>query len=175
MSEIWSVAQESPVSAALVLLQLACFLGFGVLLAKQDMATHRLPNRLVASWLAASLAVIALLGIFRSDLHGVLIGLLGLLLLGGGYLLLTLASGGAMGMGDVKLAGVLGLNLGYYSLPSLFLQHCSPSYLPRSGLSGSGGTEADPEISGPFRPLHAHRLVYRAAYGTMKSWQLQNS
>ncbi|MGO2079794.1 prepilin peptidase [Glutamicibacter arilaitensis] len=120
MSEIWSVAQESPVSAALVLLQLACFLGFGVLLAKQDMATHRLPNRLVASWLAASLAVIALLGIFRSDLHGVLMGLLGLLLLGGGYLLLTLASGGAMGMGDVKLAGVLGLNLGYYSLPSLF-------------------------------------------------------
>ncbi|MGO2805514.1 MAG: prepilin peptidase [Glutamicibacter arilaitensis] len=107
-------------SAALVLLQLACFLGFGVLLAKQDMATHRLPNRLVASWLAASLAVIALLGIFRSDLHGVLMGLLGLLLLGGGYLLLTLASGGAMGMGDVKLAGVLGLNLGYYSLPSLF-------------------------------------------------------
>jgi leader peptidase (prepilin peptidase)/N-methyltransferase len=120
MSEIWSVAQESPVSAALVLLQLACFLGFGVLLAKQDMVTHRLPNRLVASWLAASLAVIALLGIFRSDLHGVLMGLLGLLLLGGGYLLLTLASGGAMGMGDVKLAGVLGLNLGYYSLPSLF-------------------------------------------------------
>ncbi|MGO3715470.1 prepilin peptidase [Glutamicibacter arilaitensis] len=120
MSEIWSIAQESPVSAALVLLQLACFLGFGVLLAKQDMATHRLPNRLVASWLAASLAVIALLGIFRSDLHGVLMGLLGLLLLGGGYLLLTLASGGAMGMGDVKLAGVLGLNLGYYSLPSLF-------------------------------------------------------
>ncbi|TFH54912.1 prepilin peptidase [Glutamicibacter arilaitensis] len=120
MSEIWSVAQESPVSAALVLLQLACFLGFGVLLAKQDMATHRLPNRLVASWLAASLAVIALLGIFRSDLHGVLMGLLGLLLLGGGYLLLTLASGGAMGMGDVKLAGVLGLNHGYYSLPSLF-------------------------------------------------------
>ncbi|WP_417367186.1 prepilin peptidase [Glutamicibacter arilaitensis] len=120
MSEIWIVAQESPVSAALVLLQLACFLGFGVLLAKQDMATHRLPNRLVASWLAASLAVIALLGIFRSDLHGVLMGLLGLLLLGGGYLLLTLASGGAMGMGDVKLAGVLGLNLGYYSLPSLF-------------------------------------------------------
>lgn len=120
MSEIWSVAQESPVSAALVLLQLACFLGFGVLLAKQDMVIHRLPNRLVASWLAASLAVIALLGIFRSDLHGVLMGLLGLLLLGGGYLLLTLASGGAMGMGDVKLAGVLGLNLGYYSLPSLF-------------------------------------------------------
>lgn len=120
MSEIWSVAQESPVSAALVLLQLACFLGFGVLLAKQDMLIHRLPNRLVASWLAASLAVIALLGIFRSDLHGVLMGLLGLLLLGGGYLLLTLASGGAMGMGDVKLAGVLGLNLGYYSLPSLF-------------------------------------------------------
>ena len=120
MSEIWNVAQESPVTAALVLLQLACFLGFGFLLAKQDMATHRLPNRLVASWLAASLVVIALLGIFRSDLHGVLMGLLGLLLLGGGYLLLTLASGGAMGMGDVKLAGVLGLNLGYYSLPSLF-------------------------------------------------------
>lgn len=44
-----------------------------------------------------------------------------MLLLGGGYLLISLISAGAMGMGDVKLAGVLGLNLGYYSLPALFL------------------------------------------------------
>ncbi|MFJ2352228.1 prepilin peptidase [Glutamicibacter sp. AGC46] len=120
MSEIWNVAQESPATAALVLLQLACFLGFGFLLSKEDMATHRLPNRLLAYWLAASIVVIALLGIFRSDGHGLLMSLLGLLLLGGGYLLLALISAGAMGMGDVKLAGVLGMNLGYYSLSSLF-------------------------------------------------------
>ncbi|MGH3651759.1 prepilin peptidase [Glutamicibacter sp.] len=120
MSEIWNVAQESPTTAALVVLQLACFLGFGVLLSKEDMATHRLPNRLVVYWLAASIVVVALLGIFRADAHGILMGLLGLLLLGGGYLLVTLISAGSMGMGDVKLAGVLGMNLGYYSLPSLF-------------------------------------------------------
>ena len=139
MSEIWSVAQESPVSAALVLLQLACFLGFGVLLAKQDMATHRLPNRLVASWLAASLAVIALLGIFRSGsarcAHW---GCWACCCLAAADLLLTLASGGAMGMGDVKLAGVLGLNLGYYSLPSLFFETLLAFVLATLWVIGSG-------------------------------------
>lgn len=120
MSQIWNVAQESPIAAALVVLQLAGFIGFGFLLAKEDIATHRLPNRLVASWLAVSLVVIAPLGIVRSDIHGTLMGLVGMLLLGGGYLLVSLISAGAMGMGDVKLAGVLGLNLGYYSLPNLF-------------------------------------------------------
>ena len=120
MSEIWNVAQEGPGVAAAVVIQLACFAGFGFLLARQDIATHRLPNRLIAYWLAASTVVVVLLGILRSDAHGVLMGLLGLLLLGGGYLLITLISAGAMGMGDVKLAGVLGLNLGYYSVPGLF-------------------------------------------------------
>lgn len=120
MSEIWNVAQESPALAAAVALQLACFIGFGFFLSKEDMATHRLPNRLIGYWVAASTVVIALLGLLRSDAHGVLMGFLGLLLLGGGYLLITLISAGSMGMGDVKLAGVLGLNLGYYSLPSLF-------------------------------------------------------
>ncbi|ALG28275.1 hypothetical protein AOZ07_04210 [Glutamicibacter halophytocola] len=121
MSQIWSVAQEGPIEGVLVALQLLCFGVFGVLLSKADIASHRLPNRLVGSWLLASLALVICLGASSGGLLGILQGFLGMLLLGGGYLLISLISAGAMGMGDVKLAGVLGLNLGYYSLPALFL------------------------------------------------------
>lgn len=62
MSQIWSVAQEGPIEGVLVALQLLCFGVFGVLLSKADIASHRLPNRLVGSWLLASLALVICLG-----------------------------------------------------------------------------------------------------------------
>lgn len=121
MSEIWSVSHEGPVIGVLVALQLLCFVIFGFLLSKEDISSHRLPNRLVGYWLVASTLVIVGLGIARGDGLGIVQGVLGLVLLGGAYLLISVVSLGAMGMGDVKLAAVLGINLGYYSLASLFL------------------------------------------------------
>lgn len=121
MSQIWSIALEGPFEAVLVVLQVLCFAVLGFLLSKEDISSHRLPNRLVGLWFLASLVLVLCLGICRDGLPGILQGALGMLLLGGGYLLISLISAGAMGMGDVKLAAVLGLNLGYYSLSSLFL------------------------------------------------------
>lgn len=121
MSEIWSVAQSGPVEGVVVALQLLCFIVFGFLLSKEDISSHRLPNRLVGYWFLASVVLILCLGASHFGLPGILQGFLGMLFLGGGYLLMSLISAGAMGMGDVKLAGVLGLNLGIYSLSALFL------------------------------------------------------
>lgn len=120
MSEIWSVANESPATAVLVAIQTLCFAGFGFALSKEDIASHRLPNRLVGAWALASALIVGALALVRGDIRGFLLGILGMILLGGAYLLISFAAAGAMGMGDVKLAGVLGLNLGYYSLPALF-------------------------------------------------------
>ncbi|WP_141365178.1 prepilin peptidase [Glutamicibacter uratoxydans] len=115
-----SVARESWPAALLVALLLGLFLWFGARLSAKDLATHRLPNTLVARWLLASFILLAVLSAIRMDFWPMLQAVLGMALLCGGYLLVALLSSGAMGMGDVKLAAVLGLNLGYFSLVALF-------------------------------------------------------
>lgn len=84
------------------------------LLVTIDFAVHRLPDRLVllAAILAAGgLAVAAL----EADAWGSWIrALLAGAAVGGGFLLLALAGPSGMGFGDVKLAAVLGIVLGWY-------------------------------------------------------------
>lgn len=83
-------------------------------LVRIDVESRRLPNRIVLPGYPVVLAGIAL--------HGVITGTSPALALGAGaaelgfFLLLTL--GGGMGMGDVKLAGLLGLCLGSLGLVS---------------------------------------------------------
>ena len=119
--QILAAAPESWISAALVVLLLMVFVGFGYALSAKDIASHRLPNKMVGQWLAASLTLLILLGLAQGVPQQILQGLLGMVILGLGYLLMHLVSAGAMGMGDVKLAAVLGLNIGYFSLAGLLL------------------------------------------------------
>lgn len=81
-------------------------------LVRTDLTASRLPNRLVLPCYPAAVAGIAC--------HGILTGTSsGLALAAGGawfVFLLLLNLGGGMGMGDVKLAGVLGLCLGSVGL-----------------------------------------------------------
>lgn len=116
-----SLFHGGPVLLALALLYLACFAYFGVRLSLSDARSHRLPNRLVLRWAIASALLLVAIAVASGQLAGLLWALLGMLLLGGAYLLLSLTGRGAMGMGDVKLAAVLGLNLGYFSLSLLLL------------------------------------------------------
>ncbi|NUT37966.1 MAG: prepilin peptidase [Hamadaea sp.] len=97
-----------------VLLIACLFLaGLGVLLAVVDLAVQRLPDPVV---LAGFAGVVPLL-----TLHALLTGTwsaYGRAWLGGAallvaYLVFALLPGAPMGLGDVKLAGVLGLILGY--------------------------------------------------------------
>lgn len=97
--QILAVARESWATALLVAALLLCYAGFGYALSAADIAGHRLPNRLVARWLLASVVILALLGAVRMDFWPVLRALFGMALLCGGYLLVSLVSSGAMGMG----------------------------------------------------------------------------
>lgn len=74
-------------------------------LARIDLAEHRLPNRLVVPGLAVG--VLAAAGSWATTGNPPLVPVVAGIAYGG--LLFLLALGGGMGMGDVKLAAVLGL------------------------------------------------------------------
>lgn len=97
-----------------------CFLGaVGVALAAIDLSVQRLPDRLT---LPAYPVVIALLTVAAVVGHtGAALGraLLGGLALAGTYLVLALLRPGGIGGGDVKLAGLAGLALGWLGWPTL--------------------------------------------------------
>jgi leader peptidase (prepilin peptidase)/N-methyltransferase len=99
-----------------------CFLGaLGVALATIDISVQRLPDRLV---LPAYPVMIALLtfAAFTGHSAGALgRALLGGLVLGGTYLVLALLRPGGIGGGDIKLAGLAGLALGWLGWPTLIV------------------------------------------------------
>lgn len=101
--DLWAAALVAP------------FLGLMLGLAVID-ARHRIvPNRI--SYPAVPLfAVVILAGTLLDGGVGILDGLLGLLLYAGPLFVLALAVPGGMGMGDVKLAALIGLVLGSLGL-----------------------------------------------------------
>jgi leader peptidase (prepilin peptidase)/N-methyltransferase len=102
-------------SPALPALLIAVVLG--VLLAAIDVRCLRLPDRLVA----ALATVVLPLGFDRFGL-----ALSGAAVLGGAYLLLAVVSGGGVGLGDVKLAAVLGYALGHLGWPAVLAGLVAP-------------------------------------------------
>jgi leader peptidase (prepilin peptidase) / N-methyltransferase len=91
----------------------------GVALAAIDIAVQRLPDLLT---LPAYPILITLLGgaaIVGHDFAALLRALLGGLALAGAYLVLALVRPGQLGGGDIKLAGVAGLALGWLGWPTL--------------------------------------------------------
>ncbi len=96
----------------------------GVLLARIDLAVHRLPDVLTlpaAGGTAAALGAAALLPGHAGSWPR---ALLGGVVLGAAYLVLVLINPGGMGLGDAKLAPTLGMALGWYGWPTLFAGTC---------------------------------------------------
>ena len=83
-----------------------------VALAVIDLDVHRLPNAIVLPSYVVGVVLLAPAVVTGGGLATAGRGLAGAAVLGGLYLGLALARPGAMGFGDVKLAGLLGLNLG---------------------------------------------------------------
>ncbi|QWS33404.1 prepilin peptidase [Curtobacterium aetherium] len=100
-------------TTVVALVALLYLMAISIALALIDAEVHRLPNAIVLP----AYPVLAVLLVTSSALSGDWAALgragTGLVVLGGAYLLLALAVPGGMGLGDVKLAGVLGMVLAY--------------------------------------------------------------
>jgi leader peptidase (prepilin peptidase)/N-methyltransferase len=114
----------TPQDAVAGAIELGAFLtltAVSIALALIDLDTKRLPNVIVVPALLAGILLLGAAAVVRGDwpaLAGALLGGAGLFLL---YLVLALVSRGGMGFGDVKLAAVLGLYLGFLGWGNLLV------------------------------------------------------
>ena len=153
LPELW---QDSPLAFWLVVACLGYFLWMAARLAVIDIRSHLLPNRIVlpSYWAAVPLTVAAVVAAGGFDVGAAL------RVLGGGavlwlvYFVLRVVYPAGMGFGDVKLAGVLGLYLGFLSWEHLFWGTAAAFLL--GGLYGLGlivtrrGTAKSAIPFGPF-------------------------
>lgn len=94
---------------------LAPFCGLLVAISVIDIQTKKIPNRLVYPALLLSAGYLLVARVAGADVDLVRAGV-GFLALGGGFLLVALVVPKGMGMGDVKLAALIGLVLGSQGL-----------------------------------------------------------
>ncbi|MEP6761425.1 MAG: prepilin peptidase [Sporichthyaceae bacterium] len=85
----------------------------GVALTMIDLDVKRLPNAIVLPSYVVALALLTTAALVQGDLSSLLRAVLGMAALFALYFLLALVYPAGMGFGDVKLAGVLGLYLGW--------------------------------------------------------------
>lgn len=109
------------VAAALQLVAYLYLVSISVALALIDLDTRRLPNAIVLPAYPIAAVLLGVAAVLAGDLGDAFTALLGAFALGGVYLVLAVARPGGMGMGDVKLAGVLGLFLGWLGIPTLLV------------------------------------------------------
>ena len=91
----------------------------GVALAAIDIAVHRLPDRLTLPLYPGLTVLLGVAAVLDGRPADLLRALLAGAALGCGYLILALLSRGQLGGGDVKLAGGLGIALGWLGWPTL--------------------------------------------------------
>jgi leader peptidase (prepilin peptidase)/N-methyltransferase len=91
----------------------------GVALAAIDLKVQRLPDRLTLPAYPVLLALLAVAALVGHQAWPLARAVLGGLVLGGTYLLLGLIRPGGIGGGDIKLAGLTGLALGWLGWPAV--------------------------------------------------------
>lgn len=109
------------IGPSVLLIPMLWFVAAAIALFLIDIDVHRLPNTIVlSSWcfVAGGLVLTALV---ESSIDSLLRAILGSLALGGAYLGLALLVPAGMGMGDVKLAFLLGLVLGWFGWQELLV------------------------------------------------------
>lgn len=120
MIEVVMAAVGSP-SLIPLSLALLIFVLNGAQLAWIDVRTHLLPNRIIFPWYPIAILLLGLAAIMAGEWEALVRMFLAGTALFAFYLLLHLIYPSGMGMGDVKLAGIAGLYLGYLSWSHLLL------------------------------------------------------
>ena len=106
---------------ALTVLVHAALIAVGAWLVVIDARTHRLPDRIVLPTLGALLVLVSIDALTAGQWGSSVRAVLGMVILGGFYAVLRMASRAGMGGGDVKLAAVIGLVLGWHGWQSLMI------------------------------------------------------
>jgi leader peptidase (prepilin peptidase)/N-methyltransferase len=91
----------------------------GVLLAVIDLQHHLLPNRIVLPSIGIGAVLLLLAAVAAGEGEALVRAVLGAVVLFGVFLVLALISPSGLGMGDVKLAALIGLYLGWIGWSAL--------------------------------------------------------
>jgi leader peptidase (prepilin peptidase)/N-methyltransferase len=143
------------------------FSAMGITLALIDFDVHRLPNSIVLPSYPVLALALTLTAVFQDQPEALVragIGGLALFIL---YFLMAFAYPAGMGMGDVKLAGIVGAMTGFLSFSALLVGAFSAFLI--GGLVGASvlatgrGTRKSRIPFGPFMILGAFVAVFAAA------------
>jgi leader peptidase (prepilin peptidase)/N-methyltransferase len=107
-------AEGNVLRALLILVALLYLASISVSLTAIDLDTQRLPNAIVLPAYVVSAVLLAGASAVSGDFDSLLRGVIGMAALFAFYAVMAFAFPGGMGLGDVKLAGVLGLFLAYF-------------------------------------------------------------
>lgn len=116
----WQATDAASLTTSI--LELVAFLylaAVSIALALIDLDTHRLPNRIVLPSYAVGAVLLGAASVIAHDWSHLVTMLVGGVALFVIYFVIAIAAPRGMGFGDVKLAGVLGLFLGYLGLGQL--------------------------------------------------------
>lgn len=117
-----AVTTGPAIAVAASLIELAAYMylaAISIALALIDLDTHRLPDRIVLPAYVVGGGLLGVVALLQGDGWMLLRALLGAVAVFALYLILGLVRPGAMGFGDVKLAGLLGLYLGWVGWSAL--------------------------------------------------------
>lgn len=121
-----AVTAAALISAVLFLVALLYLLAISIALAIIDIETQRLPDAIVLPAYPVGVVLLVASAVLGGDLAPLALAGIGLAALLLFYCVLAFGYRGGMGMGDVKLSGVLGMYLGYIGLGALFVGAFAP-------------------------------------------------
>jgi leader peptidase (prepilin peptidase)/N-methyltransferase len=174
IAALWALAVVRLDAHPWDLLAFLPFLWVLVALSLIDLETKLLPNRIVYPSVVVGIALLAITAALGPGLDAWIRALGGMVAGAGAFFVIALISPAGMGMGDVKLAGLIGLYLGYLSWGRVFLGFFL-SFLIGAvvGIALMIAGKAGRKTQVPFGPFMALGAILATLYGRplLDLWQ----